>query len=165
MKTLIFLRHAKSDWTDRTLKDFDRELNDRGVRVAPKMGGKLKEMGVKPDMVYASPAKRTTQTAELLLERMDYDLEDVDFIEDIYEASARSLMNLVNDIDDHLGTVMFIGHNPSITYLSEYLIGEALGDVPTCSAVSIKFDIQEWKMISQGLGSLDFYVYPKQFDF
>lgn len=165
MKTLLFLRHAKSDWSDNTLKDFDRPLNDRGTRVAPKMGGKLKEMNIKPDMVYCSPAHRTKQTAEYLLERMDYDLEDVDYIEDIYEASPRSLMNLVNDLDDRLGTVVFIGHNPSITFLSEYLTGTEIGEVATCGVVCMKFDIQEWKMITQGLGSLDFYIYPRQFEF
>ncbi len=166
MKTLIFLRHAKSDWKDNTVSDFDRVLNDRGMRVAPKMGGKLKEFATnQPEIVFCSPAQRTRQTAELLLERMDYALEKVKFVDAIYEASARSLMNLINEIGDNINTAMFIGHNPSISYLSEYLCGEMIGDAPSCSAISISFDIPDWKMITQGLGSLNFHIYPKKFDF
>ncbi len=38
MKTVILLRHAKSDWNDMSLRDFDRPLNGRGERAAALMG-------------------------------------------------------------------------------------------------------------------------------
>ena len=36
MKNLLIMRHAKSDWNDPSLKDFDRPLNERGKKSAPK---------------------------------------------------------------------------------------------------------------------------------
>ena len=50
-KTLILIRHAKSDRSDSGQKDFDRELNPRGHSDAPRMGGKLVELGVKPNLI------------------------------------------------------------------------------------------------------------------
>ena len=51
MKTVFFIRHAKSSWSDMSLKDFDRPLNKRGKRDAPMMAEKLQEMGVRPDAI------------------------------------------------------------------------------------------------------------------
>ncbi len=34
---LTLIRHAKSSWSDLSLDDFDRPLNERGNRDAPKM--------------------------------------------------------------------------------------------------------------------------------
>ena len=42
MKTVYFIRHAKSSWDNASIKDIDRPLNDRGLRDAPAMGLKLK---------------------------------------------------------------------------------------------------------------------------
>ena len=35
MKQLLLIRHAKSDWGNASLSDFDRPLNERGKRDAP----------------------------------------------------------------------------------------------------------------------------------
>ncbi len=47
VKLLGLLRHAKSDWDDLGLRDFDRGLNDRGRRGAALMGEHIREHGVK----------------------------------------------------------------------------------------------------------------------
>ena len=64
MKTLTLLRHAKSDWDDMTLRDFDRTLNDRGRRGAEAMGAHLRRMGWHCDAALASPAARVKRTIE-----------------------------------------------------------------------------------------------------
>ena len=38
MKTLYLLRHAKSDWSDPGLDDFDRPLNERGHKAGGSHG-------------------------------------------------------------------------------------------------------------------------------
>jgi hypothetical protein len=48
MKTLFFIRHAKSSWDDTALPDKDRPLDDRGRRDAPKTGKRLAERDVNP---------------------------------------------------------------------------------------------------------------------
>ena len=59
MKKLFLIRHAKSDWSDNTLKDFDRGLNARGLKDAPFIGKFLKNKNIIPDLIISSPALRT----------------------------------------------------------------------------------------------------------
>ena len=47
MKTLGIFRHAKSDWNDARLRDFDRPLNKRGRKGAAIMGLHIREHGVR----------------------------------------------------------------------------------------------------------------------
>ena len=63
-RTLILMRHAKSDWGHAGLADHDRPLNARGTRDAPRMGAWLRGKGHLPDEVLCSTATRTRQTLE-----------------------------------------------------------------------------------------------------
>ena len=62
MKTLYLLRHAKSDWGDSSLRDFDRPLNERGWKAAKAVGREMRERDLTPDLVLVSPAVRTKET-------------------------------------------------------------------------------------------------------
>ena len=165
MKYLTFIRHAKSDWTNPGQTDFERGLNARGTRVAPKMGRKLKELEFHPNKIYCSSAVRTKETASLLVEQLDYPLGEVNYTKDLYEASVRTLFEFVTKLDDQFHDVAFIGHNPSMTYLAESLTQAVLDNIPTCGVVRMSFPFDEWKMVSQATGNLIYYIYPKEFDF
>ncbi len=65
-KTLYIARHAKSSWDDASLSDFERPLNKRGKRDAPFMAEKLKELGVKPDLILSSPAQTCQDNSQAL---------------------------------------------------------------------------------------------------
>lgn len=162
-KTLLLIRHAKSDWSVSGQKDFDRALNARGIMDAPRMGSKLHELGIKPDLVISSPARRTTSTAEYICEQIQYPIEKIDFQEDIYEASVRTLLKVVNGLHDKENIVILIGHNPGFSYLAEYLTGTVIGDVPTCGIVELEFNFDSWKLVSQNTATLKRYVYPKMY--
>ena len=165
MKYLTFIRHAKSDWSNHGQDDFDRVLNGRGKRVAPKMGSKLQELKFHPNKIYSSTAVRARLTSELLVEQLDYPVSEVNYVDDIYEASTRSLLNFINNLNDQFYDVAIIGHNPSLTYLCEYLTGEVIGNVPTTGIVRVRFDFDEWKMISEKTAELIYFIFPKKFDF
>ena len=51
MKTLLLVRHAKSDWGNPALEDFERPLNERGKRDAPAMAKRLLEKKIKIDAI------------------------------------------------------------------------------------------------------------------
>ncbi len=165
MKILTFIRHAKSDWSNPGQKDFDRPLNEVGYRIAPKMGVKLRELNLKPEIIFCSPAMRTKQTAELLVEQLEYDLDSIIFSEEIYEASTRNLSDLISGLDEAKTDIAFIGHNPSFTYICEYLTGQVLDNIPTCGVVRIIFDVQNWNLISKDMGKIDYFVYPEMFNY
>jgi phosphohistidine phosphatase len=161
MKRLVLIRHAKSDWSIPGQKDFDRELNTRGVMDAPRMGARLKDLQLFPSLVICSPAKRATQTMEYITEQLSVQGERITMEADVYEASARTLLHIVNTIDNKETCVFIIGHNPGISFFSEYLTGKETGDMPTCSVAVIDFDTDDWATISQRTGNLTHYIYPK----
>jgi phosphohistidine phosphatase len=164
MKKLIIVRHAKSEWKA-GVSDFDRPLNESGVRVAPKMGQALIDLGVEPDYVVCSPSKRTNQTATLLLNGI-YDLKTINYQELIYNASFFELLQLINnDIPDNVNTLLIVGHNPGVSELIEYLSSANIGGMPTCSCVCITAGIDSWQLASKDVFLLDWNIYPKMFSY
>jgi phosphohistidine phosphatase len=161
MKYLTFIRHAKSDWSNTGQKDIDRPLNSKGLRDTPKMGGKLKEMGFEPEKIFASISMRTRMTAELLVEQLNYN-QEVEYCEEIYEASVRSLFDFISLIPNQLNDIAIIGHNPTLTYISEYFSNEVLEHVPTCGVVRIAFDLEEWALLTKGGGKLIYFISPEK---
>ena len=162
-KTLIFMRHAKSDWSVPGQKDFYRILNNRGLGDAPRMGRKLLELGVKPDLIVSSPAERAKATAEYVGEQLSYPLDAIVLDPEVYEASVRSLLVVVNALEDKFSNVIIFGHNPTHTYLAEYLTQEAIGNIPTAGAVCIEFELDSWSLVSANTGKMKWFVYPKMF--
>lgn len=156
------MRHAKSDWSNTGQKDFDRSLNNRGLMDAPKMGYRLREMGIKPDIILSSPALRAKMTAEYVSEQLKYDFDKIIWEEEIYEASVRTLLGIINKIDDQYNTALIFGHNPTFTYLAENLSKSEIGNIPTSGVVAIEFELESWSMISEGTGTLKWFIYPKE---
>jgi phosphohistidine phosphatase len=161
MKRLVLIRHAKSDWSIPGQKDFDRELNTRGVMDAPRMGARLKELQIFPTLVVCSPAQRAKQTMEFITEQLNVNEALITFEEDVYEASARTLLHIVNTLDNSQSCVFMVGHNPGMSFFSEYLTGKETGDMPTCSIAVIDFETDDWATVSQRTGNLTHYIYPK----
>ena len=144
MKYLWLARHAKSDWGDASLKDFDRPLNDRGLRDAPAMGRWLAKQGVKPDVMVTSPAKRALQTAELLADGMGFSKAFVFHEPRIYEAHTGELQEIIEESDNGYDHLMLVGHNPAMTQLVNALGGGPLDNLPTCSIAALTYDVTRW---------------------
>ena len=156
------MRQAKSDWSVSGQKDFDRELNPRGNRDAPRMGGRLaQEKAFIPDAVVASPAVRTSNTARYVCEQLKFEEDKIVFDAEIYEGSVRNLLKVVNSLEDSCNTVLLVGHNPGLSYLAEYLTKQEIGELPTAGVISIKFELDSWALVSEGIGNLEWNIYPK----
>lgn len=163
MKTLYLIRHAKSDWNNPNLTDFERPLNKRGLRDAPFMGEELAKLNFKPELIICSSAKRTTSTAKLICTENNYAITDVVFDQSIYASSVDNLISLINLLPNQKNEIAIIGHNPSITGLSNYLTDNYIGNMPTCSIVKIELEIDNWDEVITGIGIQKYYIYPKAF--
>lgn len=161
MKRLILIRHAKSDWEDSGLKDFDRPLNSRGHRVAPRMGLFLKENGIQPEKIFTSTAVRALTTTEYISEQLGLE-DDVIENDELYHASARKLLAEITGADNSLNAIAFVGHNPDFTYFIEYVTGEEIGNLPTCGVAVIDFEFDSWEMVSEKTGNLFQLYLPKE---
>lgn len=159
MRTLYLLRHAKSSWTDASLADFERPLNDRGREAAEQMGRFLAEKKVGVSLVVSSPSVRTRQTVEVVFRHASPMIQPL-FDERIYEASLNMLVQAVTELPDSQQTAMLVGHNPGMEQLLSFLTHETR-QVPTCALARIDLDCSNWMEAGRGSGRLEWFVTPK----
>lgn len=160
MKRLLLLRHAKSSWGDPGLADFDRPLNERGLRAAPLMGRLMRQRRVQPDLIISSPAERARRTAVLVAEAAGF-AAPLRFDERIYEATAARLVEVVSQAEEGAGELLLVGHNPGMEELLELLTGEARR-MPTAALARIQLDIEKWGKLRERTGRLEWHVKPKE---
>ncbi len=161
MKTLYLIRHAKSSWKDITLDDFERPLNKRGKHDAPFMGKLLKKSGVKPDIIYSSPAKRAKETAKMIAEQIGYNKE-IQYEKKIYESNLVGLKNVIHFIDDRNQIVFLFGHNPGLNIFVEDFCA-FYDNIPTCGIVRLDFSCDSWSEISVDNCNFTMFDYPKKY--
>lgn len=159
-KHLFLVRHAQAETSSHVQKDFDRLLTSTGFAEALKMGERLVRQQVKPSLIVTSPADRCAATAQLLAERLQLKTEDIVPQPDLYEASVRSLMNVINGLEEDKNVVLLVGHNPAISYLAEFLTHTEIGSMPTCAVVHVVFENLAWAQVSGQTGTLAFFDYP-----
>src|SRR5262249_11405458 len=122
VKPLHLLRHAKSSWDDPALTDFDRPLAQRGIEASARIADHMREQGIAPAEVLCSPAGRAKQTLEGLGDAVGD--ARVEFDQDIYEANESDLLAAVHRVGADVGSVLLIGHTPSIQRLALLLCKE-----------------------------------------
>ena len=161
MKTVYFIRHAKSSWEDMRLADIDRPLNPRGRRDAPFMAGMLKQkQSPEFDALVSSPARRALHTARYFGEV--FGLTPV-VDHRIYEAWETTIFQVVQGWDNGLQTVGIFGHNPTFTALANRFSHEFIDNVPTCGIFKVVAEIDDWQDFTQTMGRLHAFYFPKQF--
>lgn len=121
LRQLLLLRHAKSLWDDPKLSDHARPLNARGRTSARAMRLRMHELGLAPDLVLVSSARRTLQTLEALAPWNETPL--VEPMDALYLASARSMLDVIHDVAATVRSVLLIGHNPGMHELAMILVG------------------------------------------
>jgi len=163
-KKLFLVRHAKTQEASIDIRDFDRELTNRGMQDATKLGTYFKSKSLKPDQILSSDAARAYATAELVASQMGYELSRIHKNHEIYGASVRTLFQLVADLKEEWNSVMIVGHNPPINYLAEYVTGADIGHMYTGSCAVITFETNSWLEVSQGSGLLAEYVVAKKLE-
>ena len=163
MKTLTLIRHAKSSWKDPTLPDWDRPLNKRGRRDAPRMGRVLAQR-LDAIPVAASPARRARLTLEGLcsgwpdLAGLDHRIE-----EELYTFSQDEVAEWITAQDDGLEALFLIGHNPAFTDLVNALAGGyCLDNLPTAGYAELTLEIERWRDLRPGCGALACTLFPRQ---
>jgi len=160
MKTLLLLRHAKSDWDDPSLRDFDRPLAARGERDAPRIGKALRKRGILPDLIISSPAARAKATIEAVTRAAKMNLE-IRFDEVVYGASSPELISLIRGLPEKDSCLLLVGHNPGF----EDLVGRLSGSherMPTAALACIEFQADRWEDINDGEGKLLWVLTPKK---
>jgi len=168
MKLLGILRHAKSDWNDVSLRDFDRGLNKRGRKGARLIGRHILDHGVAWNRIIASTARRVVDTLEA--SGLGF---PVVWQEDAYLAPAQTLLDLLRRQDRDAGSLLLVGHNPGLQELifelvapeaENALFGEVAQKFPTAAFAVLELDIDDWSQLAEGSGRLVHLARPRDLD-
>ncbi len=157
-KHLYLVRHAEAVPKEARQEDKTRELAQAGVKESLHLGAWLREKKTSFDLLVTSSAVRAEQTAALIAEGMKLENPRLKIEDVLYEASVRQLLDYINNIEDSYNQVLCVAHNPSASYLAEYLTKADVRDMAAGSLAIIDFDLNSWKLVSENSGVLRRYV-------
>lgn len=160
MKSLLFLRHGKSDWDAPFNHDHDRPLAKRGVKAAKVMGRFIAASGEEPDSILTSTAVRARDTVETASRAGGWSAP-IHQTSELYGASPQSVLELVQEQSDTLDSLMLVGHEPTWSHTVSLLTGGANLRFPTAAIARIDFDVFSWRDVDLGRGELIWLVPPK----
>ena len=160
MKHLIFIRHAKSSWSDQGLSDHERPLNQRGQRDAPVMGKWLAQTIYSPEIIIASSAVRAQETAFAFQSACG--ISETDFMTEprLYLAGMQEWIQILQESLGQDKRAALFSHNPGITQVVNWLCNEAIYNIPTCG-VAIVAVPKDLKRLDSGVGQLLEFQTPK----
>lgn len=160
MRSLLVLRHAKSDWAAGAQADVDRPLNDRGRAAARLVGRFLAASDQVPDAVVCSPAVRTRTTLELAMEAGGWTCP-TRIAEALYGEGVAATVDEVRKEDDQHRSLLVVGHQPTWQELVQRSMGGGRVAFPTAALARLDFDVDAWRSVQPGEGVLRFLVPPK----
>ncbi len=146
-KIIYIVRHGKSGWEYDSVADYDRPLMERGISSTTLLCKQLK-MYPKPDLILSSPANRALHTATIIARGLNYNLNDLQINEGIYEAAPSTLINIIKSMPDTINKLMIVGHNPGFTQIASYFSGIKISELSTSECFMISFDITKWSDVS-----------------
>ncbi|HLO77376.1 MAG TPA: histidine phosphatase family protein [Magnetospirillum sp.] len=171
LRQLFLLRHAKSSWDDPALDDFDRPLNNRGRRNAAALADHFRASAIRPALILCSAARRTRETYAVLEPAIEG--VPVTFEAELYEATRHDLLDRLRRLDDHLQSVLLIGHNPGLEHLATELcqgqgnakrLARLAEKFPTCALATLEAGIAHWGALQDGTCRLTGFLRPADLD-
>ncbi len=150
------MRHGNAE-NSYQINDFDRNLSKFGITELKNNIEKLNSFKIIPDKIIVSKAVRTQQTFSIYNDITKFK-GSVNNDTQLYNFHNTSefIAEYIENIDDSLNTIMFIGHNPTLTNLLQMLTGNTGVYMDTASIFVIDFDIDKWQNIELRTGKLYF---------
>ncbi|QIK77464.1 histidine phosphatase family protein [Nocardioides piscis] len=140
------MRHAKAQSWGET--DHDRPLADRGRDDAVAAGRWVAEQGVVVDAALISSAARTQATWAGVAEGAGWDAHPV-VSDALYAAEPDAALDLIRETPEQAGSLMVLGHNPTVGYLAQLLDDghgdpeasiSMIGGFPPCALAVFSFE-------------------------
>lgn len=153
MKKLVLMRHGHSPLDGAT--DFERRLDEEGRAAVRAVAEMLKRAGCRPDLMLASAAHRTAETASILIEVLDID--ERRSLDELYLAGAERVLEHLEressareaELARGVDTIIVVGHNPGLSNLASELSDEAVGLAPA-DVIELDFEVEDWALLASG---------------
>ena len=107
------------------------------------MGRRLAALGVHPDVILTSPARRALKTARILAEELGCRLGDIRVDDRLYAAEPDVLLQVIRELGDGKKCVMLVGHNPELTETA-HRYASGITHLPTCAVAEFAFAAHSW---------------------
>ncbi len=160
MKTLLLMRHAKTESPYTLKRDFDRILTDKGERDAVNMGKWLQSKGLQIDRILSSPAARTRQTTELVAAAIGLAATIIEFNEELYHASPEIFFQLIAAIPSDVSNALIVSHNDGITHFANQLTTTRIDHMQPGSVFTITCTCSNWTDFSKAPKTFLYYRQP-----
>lgn len=159
MKQLLILRHAQALSTPSGGTDKDRALSPQGKDDTRALGATMSHKDIKPDIVLCSPAVRTRQTVEGVMEAVP--VAKTEYPEAFYNAAPETYINAAQGVSDGANSLLIVGHNPGIHMFAASMADPdsplmdrlAMSYAPATLSI-LEFEADHWADIAAGQGKL-----------
>jgi phosphohistidine phosphatase len=162
MKTIYFIRHAKSSWDFTELTDEERPLIEKGIKRAKKLGKYLREQNVNTDLIISSHATRAFETAQIIANKINYPPDKIIIDKKIYRIGIDNLFDTIFGISDEYSNIIIFGHNPTFTNIANYFLDEKIENLPPSGLVCIEFETDQWNKIINAPKLKNYVILPKE---
>jgi len=162
MKLIILVRHATAVDRDIDSPDFDRTLVKKGKKESTKMANIFKSHQIQPDIWISSPAPRALETAQIFAKILHYADSKILQEDKLYtDNSAGAYMALIHTMPPEKNSVIFFGHDPSISDFAALLLKNFELNFQKAGVLVITLLQEDWKLIRAGEGFLTAVEFPK----
>lgn len=147
-KEIIIVRHGHAISNYGKISDFDRPLTEPGILSAYNSARRIKEKKFKPEIIFTSSAIRALHTASIIKSVLELNNKSLDIKDQIYIAEVETLIKIISDINSKIDKVILVGHNPTLTYFSNYF-NVNVNNLSPASFVHLKFKTNSWSEIKK----------------
>tara|TARA_B100001250_G_C19817150_1_gene799240 strand:+ start:8952 stop:9449 length:498 start_codon:yes stop_codon:yes gene_type:complete len=157
LKTITFVRHAKSLWSNNFSNDHARALSDKGKDDAHKAAHIFNTKRIKIDLIITSSAIRAINTAEIFSSVIKYPIDEIIINKSLYLADQYMIINELKMQDKLKDNIMIFGHNPGFTNLVNCFLGnKSIIDLTTSAIITFDLSLDLWINIKACKKSLTF---------
>jgi phosphohistidine phosphatase len=160
MKTVYIVRHGKAVPAHANIADADRLLTDTGVARTCKIAEYMTESKPVIDQIIASPAERAFATALIIADKLGIKANKVVSDEKLFTGDESDILEVIENLDNSINSVMIVGHNPIITMVANRFASPKLESLPTTGVVSVHLDTDKWIDLKKAKVIQNFTVWP-----
>jgi phosphohistidine phosphatase len=144
IRRLTLLRHGHAE-PETDAGDFARKLDPRGHAEAHASGARLHALHLQPQLVLASPARRTEQTAKEIIASLELPPERLHLEARLYLADSDTITEIAARTADAVHHLLIVGHNPGLSDCAAQFGGHRAHPLVTGAYCSLAFELPHWR--------------------
>ena len=161
MKYLNIIRHGESETPSGVQNDFLRSLSEKGKNDLEAIDSYLMQYNFHKHKIICSTSTRTRETLDCIKSSLNPESKII-YSHDSYLGTFKKLLKEIVVEAKNTSMLTIIGHNPGVSDLLSYLVGNYdIRDMGTSTVARLKFNNQSMDKSYESSAKIDFYVQSK----